>query len=210
MVHQKWRETLGVCQNGAILAFLAYSMHLHTLNSRLNPISLSILKSTLRDSRFKMTTNVDLFPTSTSSLLLPHASQSISCTLTSLKRSTLSITNRLYSIHRDSIFVQDISSSLNLPLIANERCGSWYVPPERKSGSAYFKSTDGHCGQWRFSMRRLNLQILDIIGESGGWVRDRSFNWVYIVGQAQADQHIVIPDASLLTPPGVGNECQML
>jgi len=111
------------------------------------------------------------FPTSTSSLLLPTASQNLSSTLSSLKRSTLSTSNRLHSIFHDSTFVQDVARSYNLPLISNERCGSWYIPPEQKAGSAYFKSTDGHWGQWSFSTRRLNLQILDVIGKFGGWVR---------------------------------------
>lgn len=108
------------------------------------------------------------FPTSTSSLLLPAASQNLSSTLSCLKRSTLSTTNRLHSIYDDSIFVQNVASSYGLPLVANERCGSWYIPTDHKAGSAYFKSTDGHWGQWSFSTRRLNLQILSIIGRSGG------------------------------------------
>ena len=110
-------------------------------------------------------------PTSVSSLLLPAASQNLSSTLSSLKRSTLSTTNRLHSIYHDSLFVRNVASKYNLPLIANERCGSWYIPPAQKTGSAYFKSTDGHWGQWSFSTRRLNLQVLDIIGKSGGFVR---------------------------------------
>ena len=88
------------------------------------------------------------FPTSVSSLLLPSASQNFSSTLSSLKRSTLSATNRLHSIRQDSLFVQNVASNYSLPLVANERCGSWYIPPELKAGSAYFKSTDGHWGQW--------------------------------------------------------------
>lgn len=56
------------------------------------------------------------------------------------------------------------------PLIANERCGSWYIPPHLKQGSAYFKSTDGHFGIWSFSTRRLNLQLLGPIGESDGCI----------------------------------------
>ena len=111
------------------------------------------------------------FPTSVSSLILPIASQSLSSTLSSLKRSALCTTNRLHSIYHDSLFVRNVASRYNLPLIANERCGSWYIPPTQKAGSAYFKSTDGHWGQWSFSTRRLNLQILDIIGKSGGSVR---------------------------------------
>lgn len=82
-------------------------------------------------------------------------------------------------------------------VIANERCGGWYVesglrgtsfnasgPDEDKDdvdeaengktkrsddlGSAYFKSTDGHFGVWNFSLRRLNLGLLDVLGEFGG------------------------------------------
>ena len=108
-------------------------------------------------------------PTNTSSLILPTASHSISRTLSSLRRSTLSSSNRLSSIYHDSLFVQRISEHYSLPLVANERCGSWYVPPEQKAGSAYFKSTDGHFGQWAFSTRRLNLQVLDVIGDNGGY-----------------------------------------
>lgn len=110
----------------------------------------------------------DLFPTSTSSLLFPIGSHSFSKTLTSLKRSSLSVTNRLASIHHDSLIVQQAAEIFNLPLVANERCGSWYIPPELKAGSAYFKSTDGHQGQWSFSTRRLNLHILELIEEHNG------------------------------------------
>ena len=92
-----------------------------------------------------------------------------------LRRATLSIPNRLRSILDDAEFVRRVvelhspSSSL-LPLIANERCGSWYITPDRKAGSAYFKSTDGHFGQWDFSLRRLNLQVLEIVGRHSGAV----------------------------------------
>ena len=116
------------------------------------------------------TTSLDPFPTSASSLYFPNVSRNFSRTLSSLKRSTLSITNRLASIHHDSLFVDQLAQTSRLPLIANERCGSWYVPPEFKAGSAYFKSTDGHQGQWSFSTRRLNLQLLGIIGSYNGCV----------------------------------------
>jgi tRNA A64-2'-O-ribosylphosphate transferase len=32
----------------------------------------------------------------------------------------------------------------------------------------YFKSTDGHMNQWGFSLRRLNLQLLDVVQKYGG------------------------------------------
>lgn len=87
-----------------------------------------------------------------------------------LKKSTLSIPNRLRSIKQDASFVSEVASAYQLPLIANERCGSWYIPPEQKRQSAYFKSTDGHMAQWSFSLRRLNLQVLETIGELDGYV----------------------------------------
>ncbi|KKZ68316.1 initiator tRNA phosphoribosyl transferase [[Emmonsia] crescens] len=115
--------------------------------------------------------NPDNYPTSISSLYFPSsAHQSISQVLSSLRRSALSITNRLRSIETDSEFTQHVARHYELPLVANERCGSWYIPTERKAGSAYFKSTDGHEGQWNFSLRRLNLQLLDILKENGGCV----------------------------------------
>jgi hypothetical protein len=86
----------------------------------------------------------------------------------------------------------------NWKLVANERCGSWYVPPpspsppssssssslhggkEEKIGdknhddissnnNCYFKSTDGHINTWEFSLKRLNLSLLEkIITIDGG------------------------------------------
>lgn len=109
------------------------------------------------------------FPT-LDSLYFPSAQLSISQTLSSLRRSALSIPNRLQSIKTDAVFVQEVAEHYELPLVANERCGSWYMPPDAKAGSAYFKSTDGHTGQWDFSFRRLNLQLLPLAREHGGLV----------------------------------------
>ena len=99
-----------------------------------------------------------------------QANHNFSRILGDLKRSNLSITNRLKSICHDATFVEEVADALKLPLVANERCGSWYIDPARKAGSAYFKSTDGHTGQWKFSLRRLNLHLLELIGENDGWV----------------------------------------
>ncbi|KAI1462286.1 initiator tRNA phosphoribosyl transferase [Annulohypoxylon moriforme] len=109
--------------------------------------------------------------TTTSELVFsPQANHNFSRILSDLKRSNLSITNRLRSIREDADFVSEVAAAFSRPLIANERCGSWYIPPEKKAGSAYFKSTDGHTGQWRFSTRRLNLQLLSIIGGNDGCI----------------------------------------
>ncbi|KAI0525537.1 initiator tRNA phosphoribosyl transferase [Xylaria bambusicola] len=100
----------------------------------------------------------------------PQANHNFSRILTDLKRSNLSISNRLRSIREDADFVNEVAHAYNRPLIANERCGSWYIAPEKKAGSAYFKSTDGHTGQWNFSSRRLNLHLLSIIGQHDGCI----------------------------------------
>ena len=106
----------------------------------------------------------------TSELFFSPNAVSISHTLSELQRSTLSIHNHLRSIQDDAAFVQVVAQTYRCPLIANERCGSWYIPPELKRGSCYFKSTDGHAGQWGFSLRRLNLHLLDLVGGSDGSV----------------------------------------
>ncbi|KGQ10221.1 hypothetical protein BBAD15_g4438 [Beauveria bassiana D1-5] len=112
---------------------------------------------------------------------------SMSALMSGLKRTTLTMHNRLRSIRADAEFVaraasafggpreseaeaEDAAASLNTrrPLIANERCGSWYVRPENKGGSAYFKSTDGHERAWKFSTRRLNLHIVELAEKHDG------------------------------------------
>ena len=134
--------------------------------AKLNPYSSTKLNNF---GLFKMEASPEL-PTSITSLIFPTSSYTnFSKTLSSLKRATLCITNRLRSIEEDSRFVHRIAELYNLPLVANERCGSWYISPERKAGSAYFKSTDGHQGQWGFSKRRLNLHILEIIEDFNGY-----------------------------------------
>ncbi|KAJ5176718.1 uncharacterized protein N7482_002595 [Penicillium canariense] len=109
------------------------------------------------------------FPT-LDALYFPSAQTSLSQTLSSLRRSALSVSNRLQSIVTDAVFVQEVAGHYDLPLVANERCGSWYIDPQTKAGSAYFKSTDGHTGQWDFSFRRLNLQLLLLAQKYGGCV----------------------------------------
>ncbi|KAF7954907.1 uncharacterized protein EAE97_000166 [Botrytis byssoidea] len=99
-----------------------------------------------------------------------QANHNFSKTLGEIKRSTLSIHNRLRSILEDAKFAQSVANAYNRPLIANERCGSWYIDPSKKGGSAYFKSTDGHTGVWKFSSRRLNLHLLETIGKYDGCI----------------------------------------
>lgn len=138
-----------------------------TQNPCLSLISLptSTLGSTKRYSS-------SMSPTASELIFSEQANHNFSKTLGDLKRSTLSIRNRLESIKHDTAFAQQVSEAYRRPLIANERCGSWYIDPEVKEGSAYFKSTDGHTGVWKFSSRRLNLHLLEIIGNNDGCVME--------------------------------------
>lgn len=99
-----------------------------------------------------------------------QANHNFSKTLGEIKRTTLSIHNRLRSILEDAEFAHSVANAYHRPLVANERCGSWYIDPSQKEGSAYFKSTDGHTGVWQFSSRRLNLHLLEIIVNNDGFV----------------------------------------
>ena len=112
------------------------------------------------------------FPTRLADLSLndPSHNPSLYSNLRSIRKSTLSISNRLKSILEDAKFAKAVSEHFKLPLVANERCGSWYINPSDKAGSTYFKSTDGHHGQWDFSPRRLNIQLLKVLAAHGGAV----------------------------------------
>ena len=86
--------------------------------------------------------------------------------------------HRLLSIERDVNFLAQkcIGSELansfpnvsRWPLIPNKQCGSWYLPPTSTITPVYFKSTDGHVGTYDFSLKRLNLHLIDVIHEHGG------------------------------------------
>ena len=76
--------------------------------------------------------------------------------------------SRLRSIDLDAHFVSHTHHRLGSPpTFANLRCGAWYVPPSICDGTCYFKSTDGHTGNWGFSLSRLNLQVALAAAASG-------------------------------------------
>ncbi|GAB7342549.1 hypothetical protein MBLNU457_g0727t1 [Dothideomycetes sp. NU457] len=105
-----------------------------------------------------------------SDLIFSSATDEIKRFTKESRRSALTVTNRLKSIDQDAAFVKRVQEFYEFPLIANERCGSWYIDPEDKAQSAYFKSTDGHAGQWSFSLRRLNLHVLESIAQHEGCI----------------------------------------
>ncbi|KAJ2160623.1 tRNA A64-2'-O-ribosylphosphate transferase [Coemansia sp. RSA 552] len=86
-----------------------------------------------------------------------------------LRRDSLSVYNRLQSIADDARFVAEVAELFPAyPVLPNERCGLWYVDPAGSAQTVYFKSTDGHHGQWRFSLRRANTHLLRVLGSRGG------------------------------------------
>lgn len=160
------------------------------------------------------------FPTRLADLSLNDASihPSFYANIRSLRKSVLSVPHRLASILADAAFAKQVSEHYNLPLVANERCGSWYIDPGDKVGSAYFKSTDGHHGQWSFSLRRLNLQLLPLLAKHGGAVvvdstrRGKNLPdafsktvpiWVSVINRTLFPE---IPDAHILQLPPAPND----
>lgn len=86
-----------------------------------------------------------------------------------LRKNHQSLINRLQSIIYDYKFIKSLNLS-HYPLIPNERCGTWYLPSNEYCTTTYFKSTDGHTNEWKFSYRRLNLHLIPIIKDNGGVV----------------------------------------
>lgn len=80
--------------------------------------------------------------------------------------------NRLHSLALDADFVQAVSQVYpDFAVVANLRCGQWYVDPNGRqtvNRDIYFKSMDGHIGEWQFSLRRPNLGLLPILRDYGG------------------------------------------
>eukprot|EP01065_Artemidia_motanka_P003361 TRINITY_DN11619_c0_g1_i2.p1 TRINITY_DN11619_c0_g1~~TRINITY_DN11619_c0_g1_i2.p1 ORF type:complete len:503 (+),score=149.11 TRINITY_DN11619_c0_g1_i2:65-1510(+) len=91
-----------------------------------------------------------------------------------LRRQEGALLNRLRSVHADACWLQHTLSRADLgdaafPVLANLRCGAWYVPPDKLTGGhCHFKSTDGHYGKWAFSLSRPNVSVLKTAAERGG------------------------------------------
>lgn len=91
--------------------------------------------------------------------------------LRAVKRQEHGLFNCIASIVYDYQFVQEIAANFSAyPLIANLRCGLWYAPRPTIAtvATCYFKSTDGHSGEWSFSTVRLNLHVALLAARSGG------------------------------------------
>lgn len=86
-----------------------------------------------------------------------------------VKQDDHAIKHRLMSIREDAEFLESFASAFaGIALFANLRCGLWYA---RSFGATcYFKSTDGHHGNWSFPVSRLNLHLAKAAAERGAVV----------------------------------------
>ncbi|KAI0943916.1 hypothetical protein AcV7_001869 [Taiwanofungus camphoratus] len=112
--------------------------------------------------------------------------------LSHLRKESLDLYNRIHSIFEDVAFVNEVRASYpQLPVIPNLRCGAWYVDSLIAAKEpAYFKSTDGHFGNWSFNLRRPNLHLLSTVITAGGLI---------LVDSTRAGKRI--PDALSKTVP---------
>lgn len=93
----------------------------------------------------------------------------VSRVLRQLKKEDSSLFNCACSVSEDATFVDEVSRLYsNIPLVPNLRCGLWYV--RNGDPTCYFKSTDGHNGNWSFSTTRLNLHIAELAAAKGGCI----------------------------------------
>ena len=97
-----------------------------------------------------------------------HQSAVSSRLLRQLKAHEHGLHNCVCSILADQQFVRDICRLYQLPSFANLRCGLWYLPDAQQT--CYFKSTDGHTGNWAFSTTRLNVHVAFEAARHGGCV----------------------------------------
>ncbi|KAI0827991.1 initiator tRNA phosphoribosyl transferase [Trametes gibbosa] len=109
-----------------------------------------------------------------------------------VRKESLDIYNRLHSIAEDVHFIQQVHEAYpEVPILPNLRCGAWYVDPSIATDKpVYFKSTDGHFGNWNFNLRRPNLHLLPLIIAQNG---------IVLVDSTRAGKRI--PDALSKTVP---------
>jgi tRNA A64-2'-O-ribosylphosphate transferase len=101
--------------------------------------------------------------------LLLFPAPSLTQVLRAVRRAEHCLFSAVASVALDARFVAAAARRASgLPALANLRCGGWYLPAP--DATCYFKSTDGHAGQWAFSLARLNLPAARLAAARGGAV----------------------------------------
>lgn len=94
---------------------------------------------------------------------------SVNQVLRQLKKEESSLFNCVCSVSSDATFIDEVAKlHSDIPVVANLRCGLWYVRDPKET--CYFKSTDGHNGNWAFSTTRLNMHVAEAAGAQNGCV----------------------------------------
>ncbi|OEL16171.1 hypothetical protein BAE44_0022810 [Dichanthelium oligosanthes] len=120
----------------------------------------------------------------------PSATLSIYKAARRIKRRASTLYNALRSVAEDAAFVAEVAALWPaLPLVANLRCGLWYAPPRAFAATCYFKSTDGHAGNWSFSTARLNLHLALLTGTEKNAIEGRIEEWTDQFESCGADIH---------------------
>ena len=89
--------------------------------------------------------------------------------LRQLQKEESSLFNCVCSVSTDAAFIDEVARlHADVPVLANLRCGLWYVRDPQTT--CYFKSTDGHNGNWSFSTTRLNIHVAEAAANHGGCV----------------------------------------
>lgn len=85
-----------------------------------------------------------------------------------LKRANGTMFHRVQSVAADAAAAGETLAGRfgGTPVFANARAGSWYAP--EGALECYFKSTDGHDKNWRFSGTRLNARVAATAARAGG------------------------------------------
>ena len=88
--------------------------------------------------------------------------------LLSIDRDTKDLKNRILStLH--TVDGNKIQQHHQWPWLPNKNCGSWYLEPTSSNATeVYFKSTDGHVNTYAISLKRLNIQLLELLHKFNG------------------------------------------
>ncbi|CCM05216.1 uncharacterized protein FIBRA_07426 [Fibroporia radiculosa] len=116
--------------------------------------------------------------------------------LSHIRKESMDTYNRIHSIAEDVNFVSEIHAAYSdLPVLRELSLTQISVAvlgtsTQNEQEPAYFKSTDGHFGNWSFNLRRPNLHLLSVVVAEGG---------LLIVDSTRSGKRI--PDALSKTVP---------
>jgi len=88
--------------------------------------------------------------------------------LLSIDRDTKDLKKRILSALHNNTDDNKIQHHHQWPWLPNKNCGLWYLEPLSITTEVYFKSTDGHVNTYNISLKRLNIQLLELLHKFNG------------------------------------------